>query len=109
MDTIAGTDSEETGTVTKVDCSLVVVNAGTVETIGSSPVEVEAVEAADDTVACSSTEVEVVAETVCCPSVEEQALKMLVRSTRPSMMSVGKAMIAPPHTVYWTDAGTWVE
>lgn len=70
METIAGTDSEETGTVTKVDCSLVLVNAGTVETIGSSPVEVEAVEATEDTVGCSSTEVEVVAEIICGPSVE---------------------------------------
>lgn len=70
METIAGADSEETGTVTKVDCSLVLVNAGTVETTGSSPVEVEAVEAADDAVGCSSTEVEVVAEIICCPPVE---------------------------------------
>jgi hypothetical protein len=60
VETTAGTDSEETGTVTRVDCSLVVVNAGTVETTGSSPVEVEAVEATDDAVGCSPTEVEVV-------------------------------------------------
>lgn len=56
----------ETGTVTKVDCSLVLVNGGTVDdTIGSSPVEVETVEAADETVGCSSTEVQVVEATGC--------------------------------------------
>lgn len=65
----------ETGTITKVDCSLVLVNGGTVEeVIGSSPVEVEAVEAAGETVGCSSTEVEV-AEVNGCSSTEVQVVE----------------------------------
>lgn len=60
------TELEEAGTVTKVDCTWVPVNSGAVETIGSSPVEVET---ADETVSCSSTEVEAT-EVTGCPSTE---------------------------------------
>ena len=70
------------------------VDGGIVEMIGTFPVEVEA---ADETVGCSSTEVEVaevtgcsstevVAEVICWPPVEEWATKKLVN---PSMALVG--------------------
>lgn len=72
--------------------------------IGSSPVEVKAVEAADDTVGCSSTEV--VAVAICCPSVGEWKWKRLVR---PPMISVGRAKECPLAKVYLTDWCTWVE
>lgn len=83
MRTIAGTDPEEAGTVTMVDCTLVLVSAGTVEeTVGSSSVEGEAT--ADEEVGCSSTEIEVV-EAICCPSVERWGGKRLVSTPTASV------------------------